>query len=952
MSLQVQVKFIQLRRKLVRSIAGWLALSCALLPWSAYAQQVEGASDYEAALIEHDAGEVVEAAILLKRELQRNPRHVPSILLLGEIYAENGIWSAAETAFRQALNLGADPLRASRLLAESLFAQQRAEEVLRDFIPSDYRGPAKLEIHAIRGEAHLIFGDFGALRRELEDAGPDAARNHGLSLLEVSLLLHRGQTDQAESRAQEIIQRAAYRAESWTMAASVAHQRGDTDLALERYARAIELAPRRGDARVARLALLLDAERNTEMAADIEFFEAQRSNDPRASYLRALWLAEQGRLDESREVLREVVYTVSQYDESRFTDSNVQLMMLSGLANYGLELYNSAVDALRRYLARRPDDVGARKVLADALLRSNQPAKALVEIHSSLEQFPDDVSLLVLMATAQSDLENFEAASQHLQSALRLEDLPDLEVAQAGVAIAAGEMAAGVQILQALLEKQPDYDRAGFALMVAHMRENENEAAITVAREFLRLTPDNLAIRNLLGVALMNTGQLQTARQEFESCIAQDPKFGPALVNLAEWHRSQGDYDNALTLLEDLVKQRPDSAQLLVKLSSLQVAAGDFKGGKDNAELAFDLAPEHVEVGLHLAELIIGEGDTRSAATFSQRLENAFPDDPRVLALRARYLISQQDMEAAQGMLKTLRQAANNDFFWLVETGGMQLRQGFFDDAVETFALAHLYHDAEILAHLGLIEAMLRAGRSQRALELANAGADRFGEDAEFTMLRAESLAAVGRLKEALAEFDRAVVAGAPGMAVVRGSHMLAGMNRLGDAEARLRRALDMAGPDATILQGLGELYLTTARFADAVPVYQQLKELQPEDARVQNNLAVSLGQVGNFVEAARAARDALEQEPDNALYNDTLGWILYRDGKLNEALGFLREAHVRNWGDGEIRLHLVQCLADLGRTSEAMRLLREGLDNLPGYHAQPGVQEMLQQLEGRAQSS
>ena len=64
--------------------------------------------------------------------------------------------------------------------------------------------------------------------------------------------------------------------------------------------------------------------------------------------------------------------------------------------------------------------------------------------------------------------------------------------------------------------------------------------------------------------------------------------------------------------------------------------------------------------------------------------------------------------------------------------------------------------------------------------------------------------------------------------------------------------------------------------------------------------------------------------------YMDSLGWLQYRQGKLNEALQTLRRAFQLK-GDPEIAAHLGEVLWQLGQQDEARAVWQNALKRSPG---------------------
>lgn len=78
---------------------------------------------------------------------------------------------------------------------------------------------------------------------------------------------------------------------------------------------------------------------------------------------------------------------------------------------------------------------------------------------------------------------------------------------------------------------------------------------------------------------------------------------------------------------------------------------------------------------------------------------------------------------------------------------------------------------------------------------------------------------------------------------------------------------------------------------------------------------------------AQAIAEKVVKLQPAQPAYTDTLGWILVSNGQTETGLRYLREARLRDPGNGEIRLHLAYALNKAGRKDEARDELRAALN-------------------------
>ena len=170
-------------------------------------------------------------------------------------------------------------------------------------------------------------------------------------------------------------------------------------------------------------------------------------------------------------------------------------------------------------------------------------------------------------------------------------------------------------------------------------------------------------------------------------------------------------------------------------------------------------------------------------------------------------------------------------------------------------------------------------------------------------------------------------------------------LRQAGEREASfdvLTEALD-GNPDSIELLYTRSLLAAELRRVEAAERdLRALLAIQPENAAALNALGYTLAdQTERYDEAEEYIRQAYILLPNEASVIDSMGWVAYRQGRLDEAEEFLSRAWALD-RNAEIAAHLGEVLWMKGQRERALEVLREGLDVDP---ENPVLQETLDRL-------
>jgi tetratricopeptide (TPR) repeat protein len=117
-----------------------------------------------------------------------------------------------------------------------------------------------------------------------------------------------------------------------------------------------------------------------------------------------------------------------------------------------------------------------------------------------------------------------------------------------------------------------------------------------------------------------------------------------------------------------------------------------------------------------------------------------------------------------------------------------------------------------------------------------------------------------------------------------------------------------------------GAMYERMKKFDQSEAEFRKVLEVNPENAGAMNYLGYMLADRGvRLEEAYQLIKKAIDQDPNNGAYLDSLGWVYFRQGKLTEAEGVLVRALDHIGTDATVHDHLGDVYFKLGKTRDAI---------------------------------
>lgn len=457
-----------------------------------------------------------------------------------------------------------------------------------------------------------------------------------------------------------------------------------------------------------------------------------------------------------------------------------------------------------------------------------------------------------------------------------------------------------------------------------------NEAALDSALIWAESAPNNVEAQRAAAIQLARAGRFDQSLAYMEIILHQkgNPHFDFLALSAAET-----DPDTRAGLMssfDQLLRKYPDNAQLLFGQALLLQQEGE----PEKALALLDHpALQKGDVGALLlrARLLQSLGRGNEALPLLRNGIRQNPEDKRLRLAEARLLVDQRKLpEAHKAFSQLLDQHPEDDDLRFslalvsMEIEDWQSARELLEELLERNA-----HSNAALLHLGRVHEEL--GEPDEALaayaqvEPGNEYLPALARQSTLLFERQQGNEAARLLREARASYPEYAIQLYLIEAEAWGRH-----NQPQRASRLIDQALAEYPSDLNLLYSRA---MMAEKRGDLNQLERDLRfilDQEPDNAMALNALGYTLADRTNrHAEAQVLIEQAYQLNPDDPAVIDSLGWVNYRQGNLAEAERLLRLAMDKN-PDAEIAAHMGEVLWVRGKKREARKVWSEALKAEP----------------------
>lgn len=377
-------------------------------------------------------------------------------------------------------------------------------------------------------------------------------------ILEKARGLYRdGQLPRAERACRQVLDMDAGYVPAWFLIGLIAYRAGRDDEAIDAFKKAVDLQPEYAEAHN-NLGISL-ARKGKLPEAGVHFRRAleHRADYPEAHNNLGNTLRDQGQFDEAIEHYLEAVRLVPEY-----ADAHNNL----GIARSRKHEWNDAVECYRRATELRPEYAEAHNNLGTALARLKRLDEAVISFERALSLKPAYAEAHANLGLALSELQRWPEAISEFRQAVQLAPRSYTPQLYLGRALSEqGERAEAAACLRQAISLHADDPGAHRSLGELLLEMRDFAGAAQAFRNVVRLQGDVAENHLRLGRVLAATRRFSPALYHFDRAIALQPDYAEAHVERARAYLVTADFQRGWPELEWLRRcegtTRPEFAQ-------------------------------------------------------------------------------------------------------------------------------------------------------------------------------------------------------------------------------------------------------------------------------------------------------------------------------------------------------------------------------------------------------
>ncbi len=497
-----------------------------------------------------------------------------------------------------------------------------------------------------------------------------------------------------------------------------------------------------------------------------------------------------------------------------------------------------------------------------------------------------------------------------------------------------------LELYKEVLKIDPYNDAARYEIAKLYKRKGIQELAIENAREAARLNPDNKWYNSLYANILANNDQHEKAADIYRRLKEKYPREIDYYFEEAFMLSKAGKRQEAIDVYDELESIVGVNERLIKQKQRLYLKMGKIEKAAAELEKLIEANPKEPRYYGLLAEMYEANDMVEEAVQTYERLLEIDPDNPFANLALAKLARKQgEDINYFENLKKAFRnpEVSIDKKIQILYPyiDSIQLNQKMKEEA---FTLAEILietHHDNAKAHAIYGDLLNQDNQKEAALERYKQSIE-LDESVFSVWQQVFFITSEQENYQELLKYSEEALTLFPNQPLVYYFNGVANaqLDNYEEAVSTYKQGIRIVSGNkalkAQLYANLGDAYHNLDEHQKSDSAYSKSLKYDPDNVYVLNNYSYYLSlRKKNLDKAEKMSRRANEEEPGNASFQDTYGWILYQQGDYKKAKKWLEKAK-ENAGDdnGVILEHYGDVLYKLGEKQKAVEYWRKAKES------------------------
>lgn len=497
-----------------------------------------------------------------------------------------------------------------------------------------------------------------------------------------------------------------------------------------------------------------------------------------------------------------------------------------------------------------------------------------------------------------------------------------------------GSSQKAIEHFKTTLVYDPNATSVKLRLATEQLRAGQVSEAMDLAQQVVKTDPNNEQGRMLLAALYSSMRLYPKAIEQYTQVLSKKPNHEEASLFLGALYAETEQYDKAVKHFEALLKKNDEEQAhtihyYLARVYLEQKTAKSSKWVEHHLKKALEKKPTFLEALLTLGAFYTSQERETKAVKLYEDYQKRYGPSVRLAEVLAQSYLENEDYDAAYEQLELLEAQGEDRLNVKLKMALILVEKKIYDKAIAKFQdiLREVPESDRARFYLGAVYEQLKKV-DDAVREYGKVSADsNYYNDA--VIHGAYLLKNSDRLSEAIGYVENSLKKkkDEPSVYSLYAS-LLNEDKKSAKAASVLEEAKTRFPQNTQVLFFLGTIYDSLGQKDRVISTMKDVLEKDPMHAQALNYVAYTWAEGNaNLEEAEVYARQAVALEPKDGYILDTLGWVLFKQGKMAEALKYLEAAYSVSPHVPIIAEHLGDVYMKKAMIEKAKKMYKQALD-------------------------